>query len=56
MLALGEELREARIQAALTQRELGAATGISPSEISRIEHGQSPHVAYETLVAMDAMR
>jgi DNA-binding XRE family transcriptional regulator len=51
LLAIGEELREARIQAGLTQRELGAPVGISASEISRIEHGQSPHVAYETLAA-----
>ena len=54
LLAIGEELREARIQAALTQRELGAAVGISASEISRIEHGESPHVAYETLAALGA--
>jgi len=54
LLAIGEELREARIQAGLTQRELGAPVGISASEISRIEHGQSPHVAYETLAALGA--
>jgi transcriptional regulator with XRE-family HTH domain len=54
LLTIGEEFREARIQAALTQRELGATVGISASEISRIERGQSPHVAYETLVAIGA--
>ena len=54
LLAIGEELREARIQAALTQRALGAAAGISTSEISRIEHGQSPHVAYESLAVIGA--
>jgi transcriptional regulator with XRE-family HTH domain len=53
-MAIGEELREARIQAALSQRELAATVGISASEISRIERGQSPHVAYETLVAIGA--
>lgn len=52
--AIGEELRETRIQAALTQRELSAAVGISSSEISRIERGESHHVAYETLVAIGA--
>src|SRR5437016_5541063 len=55
LLAVGEELREARIQAALTQRELGAEVGISASEISRIERGHSPHVAYETLVEIGAV-
>lgn len=54
LLSIGDELRDARIQAGLTQRELGAAVGISPSEISRIERGQSPHVAYEVLVALGA--
>jgi transcriptional regulator with XRE-family HTH domain len=54
LLVIGEELREARIQAALTQRELASTVGVSASEISRIERGQSPHVAYETLVAIGA--
>ena len=52
LLIMGDELREARIQAALTQRELGAVVGISPAAIGRIERGQSPHVAYETLVLL----
>lgn len=51
---IGDEFREARTQAALTQRELGAIVGISPAEISRIERGRSPHVAYETLVLLAA--
>src|SRR5215218_2056109 len=50
--AVGEELREARLQAALTQRELALAAGCSAAEISRIERGQSPHVSYEALVAV----
>lgn len=54
LLAVGEELRETRIQASLTQRELSAAVGISSSEISRIERGESPHVACETLVVIAA--
>lgn len=54
LLAIGEELREARIQAALTQRALGVSVGISAAEISRIERGQSPHVAYETLACLAA--
>jgi len=52
LLIMGNELREARIQAALTQRELGAIVGISAAAIGRIERGQSPHVAYETLVLL----
>ena len=47
---IGDELREGRIQAALTQRELGAIVGISAAAVGRIERGESPHVAYETLV------
>ena len=54
LLALGEEFRETRIRADLTLRELADRVGISPAAISRIEHGQSPHVAYETLVALGA--
>ncbi len=54
LMGIGEELREARLQAALTQRELSAVVMISPAEISRIERGNSPHVAYETVVAVGA--
>jgi transcriptional regulator with XRE-family HTH domain len=49
-MAIGSELRDGRLAAGLTQRELGDLVGISPSEISRIERAQSPHVSYETLV------
>jgi transcriptional regulator with XRE-family HTH domain len=52
---IGEELREARLLAALTQREVALAVGISAAEVSRIERGQAPHVAYETLVAIAAV-
>ncbi len=52
LASIGEELREGRIQAGLTQGELGAIAGISPAEISRIERAQSPHVAYESLVML----
>ena len=55
LLQIGEELREARLQAALTQRELAPVAGVSASEISRIERGASPHVAYETLVLIGAV-
>lgn len=54
LLAIGEAFRDARLQAALSQRELAEAVGVSPAEISRVERGRSPHVAYETLVAIAA--
>ena len=50
--AVGEELREARLQGSLTQGELGAAVGVSASAISRIERGESPHAAFETLARL----
>ena len=46
----GDELREARLSAALTQREVGRVIDLSPAEISRIERGRSPQVPYRTLV------
>jgi transcriptional regulator with XRE-family HTH domain len=51
---IGDELREARITAGLTQAELGSIVGTSSSEISRIELGQSSHVPYPTLALMAA--
>jgi transcriptional regulator with XRE-family HTH domain len=54
LLSIGEELREARLQAGLTIRALATSTGISPAQISRIEHGALRHVAYETIVALAA--
>jgi transcriptional regulator with XRE-family HTH domain len=51
---VGEELREARLQAGLTQVELGAAVGLSKSEISRIELGRERNVPYERLVLIAA--
>lgn len=54
LVSIGDELRELRLQAALTQRALSSTVGISPAEISRIERGRSPHVAYETIVLVGA--
>jgi transcriptional regulator with XRE-family HTH domain len=54
LIAIGEDLREARIAAGLTQRQVGAAVGLSHSAISRIELGKSPNVGYETLVLVAA--
>jgi transcriptional regulator with XRE-family HTH domain len=52
---VGEELREGRLAAALTQRGVGDAVGISHAEVSRIERGLSIRVPYETLVIMGAV-
>ena len=49
---VGNEFREARLQAGLTQAEVSQQVGISPSHLSRIELGQARHVPYETLVAI----
>ncbi len=54
LLAIGEEFRDGRLQAGLTQRRLGAVVGLSPSEISRIERGESPNVAFATLAVIAA--
>lgn len=47
---IGEELRNARLSAGLTQQQVGDAVGLSHTTISRIELGRAPHVSYETLV------
>ena len=38
----------------MTQAELKRTVGISTSEISRIEHGQAPHLTYLALVELGA--
>lgn len=53
--AIGEELREGRLAAALTQRQLGAIVGLSHAEISRIERGAAPWVTLETLALIAAV-
>ena len=39
---IGLEVRNGRRMAGLTQEELGAAVGLSGSEVCRVEHGQAP--------------
>jgi transcriptional regulator with XRE-family HTH domain len=46
---IGDELRAARHIAGTTQREVGAAIGVSASEISRRELGKSPRLTGEKL-------
>jgi transcriptional regulator with XRE-family HTH domain len=52
---IGEEFREARLRAGLTQERVGAAIGISHTEVSRIERGLASRVPYETLVMLGAV-
>lgn len=54
MTTVGDEFREARLQAGLTQRQVGAAVGLSASEVSRIELGQAHHAPFGTLVLVAA--
>ena len=46
---LGDELRTARLLIGATQRQVGAAIGVSTSEISRRELGKSRHFTGERL-------
>lgn len=49
---IGERLREERVKAGISQRELARRLGVSPSLISQLESGQSnPSVG--TLYAID---
>lgn len=52
LITLGRQLRIARVGAGLSQRTLEASTGISHSEICRIERGRSPNVPLRTLVLL----
>jgi transcriptional regulator with XRE-family HTH domain len=49
---IGEEFRNARLLAGLTQQQVGDAVGISHTTVSRIELGRASQVSYETLVMM----
>jgi transcriptional regulator with XRE-family HTH domain len=55
LAAVGDELQEVRLAAALTQREVGDAVGISHAGVSRIERGLAKRVPYETLVLIGAV-
>lgn len=50
LAALGRELRRARVGSGLSQRTLEAATGISKSEIGRIERGRAPMVPLRVVI------
>jgi transcriptional regulator with XRE-family HTH domain len=50
LTALGREFRRARIGGGLSQRTLEASTGISKSEIGRIERGRAPMVPLRVVI------
>jgi transcriptional regulator with XRE-family HTH domain len=52
---VGQEFREARLAAGLTQRRVAEAVGISHTELSRIERGLALWVPFETLVVIAAI-
>ena len=55
LAAIGDELREARLSAGLSQRQLAETVGISHSEVSRVELAQSERVPYQTLAMIGAV-
>ncbi|HEX5014285.1 MAG TPA: helix-turn-helix domain-containing protein [Candidatus Limnocylindrales bacterium] len=52
---IGDERREARLSAGLSQREVAALVGVSHAEISRVELAQSRRVSYESLAVIGAV-
>lgn len=48
----GERLRNARLDARLTLRELSELSGVDPRTISDIEHGRNRAPAYEKVVRL----
>jgi transcriptional regulator with XRE-family HTH domain len=52
---IGQELREARLAAGVTQRQVAEAAGISHTELSRIERGLALWVSFNTLVVIAAV-
>lgn len=52
---LGGELRDGRLAAGLTLREIAPAVGLSTAEASRIERGAAPWVSLETLTRYGAI-
>jgi transcriptional regulator with XRE-family HTH domain len=52
---IGEELREARLAAGLTQSQVGRSIGISHTEVSRIERATTTRVPFETLALIGAV-
>ena len=55
LIAIGEELRDARLLAGLTQGAVGHLVGLSHSQISRIERGLVPGVSFQTLAMIGSV-
>lgn len=55
LTTIGEELREARLSAGLSQRQVGAAVGISHTEVGRIERATASRVPYVTLSTLGSV-
>ena len=55
LATIGQEFREARLAAGLTQRHVADLLGISHTELSRIERGLALWVPFETLVVIAAV-
>ena len=53
--AIGDELRESRIQTGLSQREVGSLVGLSHSEVGRIERGLVSGVPFATLATLGSV-
>ena len=54
-MTIGEELREARLSAGLSQRQVGASAGISRTEVGRIERAAATRVPFEALSILGAV-
>jgi transcriptional regulator with XRE-family HTH domain len=54
LTGIGDELREARLRAGLSQRSVAGAAGLSRAELSRVERGVAPRVPYQTIVLVGA--
>jgi transcriptional regulator with XRE-family HTH domain len=54
LTGIGDELREARLSAGLSQRSVAGAAGLSRAELSRVERGVAPRVPYQTIVLVGA--
>jgi transcriptional regulator with XRE-family HTH domain len=55
LATIGQEFREARLAAGLTQRQVAEVVGISHTELSRIERGLALWVSFETLALIAAV-
>jgi transcriptional regulator with XRE-family HTH domain len=55
LLRTGEELRDARVAAGLSSRHVGAAVGISHTQVLRIERALAPHVDITVLARFAAV-